>query len=193
MTAPVEPYRVPFTILIDSAEGEPFEFRDLYADAAQQFRPLAVTTKWACLGRHPDSLGDYSVDGLVGRVGVERKSLMDCIGTVLGWENHRQRDRSLPGRRQRFERELANLSSLQAGVIVVEASIGECLKQMPTRGKKSADDNRKIFHRSVLAYRMDYRVQWEFSDDRRLAEIFTFRWLERFHRKACEAAEQGAA
>lgn len=177
--------RVPFTVLIDSAETLPFRFEGLRGDADVQGRELLVPTKRRALGRHPDSLGDYSVAGFVGEVGVERKSVDDLIGTLLGWEREFERrgqtvqDR---GRRARFERELANLSGF-CSLVVVEGSLQTVLDSCYETPNKSQAINAKIVNRSVLAYMQDYSVSWIFCDSRRLAEVETFRWLYRFHEK----------
>lgn len=187
----IEPFVVPFVILVDTAESQPFTFDGLRADANKDSRPLVVRTRWQLLGRYPHSLGDYSIDGLEGRVHVERKSLEDAQGTVLGWDSEYDRRNELPGRRERFEKELDNLSKVDAAMVVVEATLGDCLRYMPGWGKKSAALNAKIFMRSVLAYQQDYRVPWCFCDGRRLAEIATFRFLERFWRKQSRDAKTG--
>lgn len=170
----------PFTILIDSAEQQPFAFLGLHADADEQRRPLIVKTEWRPLGRHPDSLGDYSVDGFVGRCHVERKSLEDCQGTILGFD----------GRRERFEQELANLAQIESPLVVVEATLQTVISQIGSHGKKPAKDKAKILSRSILAYIQDYKVPFLFCDGRRLAEIATFRFLERFYRKNCQQEKE---
>ncbi|MEM9354642.1 MAG: hypothetical protein AAGB04_00380 [Pseudomonadota bacterium] len=116
------------------------------------------------------------------RVAIERKSAEDCWGTVMGWETGKEKEKGSASRRERFEKELENLSKIEAGAIVVEASLGACVQQVPQWGKKTNAVNRKIFFRSVLAYQQDYGAQWIFCDTRRLAEQATFRWLERFYR-----------
>jgi len=181
-----EPYKLAWTIVVDSAESQPFTFQNLHADADQQNRPLIVPTAWQSLGRHPHSKGDYSILGMTDRVGVERKSMDDAWGTVLGWESDYQTQRELPGRRQRFEKELENLAKLEASMVVVEATFNDCLRLIPQWGKKDTKTNAKIFLRSVLAYMQDYKVPWLFCDGRRLAEVATFRFLERFWRKDLE-------
>lgn len=188
MTAVVEPYTVPFTILVDSAESQHFTFTGLLGDAnsKEDCRPLVVPTKWCSLGRYPNSLGDYTVEGMHGQVAVERKAMEDAWGTVLGWENQHQREKGVPGRRERFEKELANLASIDAAMVVVEASFEQCLREIPQWGAKAARTNAKIFLRSVLAYMQDYKVPWLFCDGRRLAEVSTFRFLQRFWRKQQE-------
>ena len=163
----------PFTILIDSAEQQPFTFLGIKGDSAEEARPWIVKTEWRSLGRAPDGLGDYSLDGFLGRVHVERKSVEDCQGTILGFD----------GRRERFEKELANLEQCEAALVVVESSFQTVIQSVQQRGKKTQNQNAKTLMRSVLAYQQDYRVGWLFCDSRRLAEISTFRFLERFWRK----------
>lgn len=58
--------------------------------------------------------GDYSIKGLESRLRIERKSLGDYVGTVIGDY-------------LRFVKELRRLSYFDIGVIVVESDIGEVL------------------------------------------------------------------
>lgn len=90
-----------FHILIDSAEQHPFSFSGLRSDANEGYTQLRVLTSIECLGRHPDSLGDYSLAGGIGRCHIERKSMGDCQSTILGFND---------GHRDRFEQELRNLA-----------------------------------------------------------------------------------
>lgn len=160
----------PFTVLIDSQEKQPFTFRGLSCDKDQRYRPLIVPIVWRSLG---PTLGDYSIDGYEGRCHVERKSMVDAHGTILGWGEHRDR----------FERELRQLSEIDCAAVVVECTIGQLVSEAPSHGKKSNAENGKILFRQVLAWQQDYRVPWVFCDGRRLAEIATFRILERFWKK----------
>ena len=182
-----EPRKSPITILVDTAESNPFTFEGIRGDAKDEYRPLAIARRYQSLGRHPHSLGDYSAVGLVGHAHVERKSVEDAQSTVLGWTTPGESERDIAGRRKRFEQEIENFAKIPAGVIVVEGTLGECLRTMPEWGTKPAQTNAKIFNRSVIAYQQDYRVPWFFCDSRRLAEIFTYRWLARAHRKLKEA------
>lgn len=167
----------PFSILIDSQEKHPFTFTNLSADSDREYRPLIVPTIWRSLGA---SMGDYSIDGYEGQCHVERKSLDDAHGTFLGWGE----------RRARFEREIANLSDMECAAVVVECSFLELIQRAPSRGKKTAQENAKILMRQVLAWQQDYRVPWVFCDGRRLAEVTTFRILERFWRKSQERVKK---
>lgn len=173
----------PFTILIDTAESNPYQFFGIRSDADKKNRVFEVTTRFENLGRHPNSFGDYSIEGGFGFVSVERKSMEDAWGTLLGWPTGYEKDRELPGRRKRFESELGNLNNL-VSLVVVEATMGQCLSQMPSWGVKSEATNAKIFYRTVISYQQRFPcVQWAFCDTRRLAEVTCFRWLYRFWKK----------
>ncbi len=171
MVAAATPVMAPFVVLVDSAEGDPYTFEGLQADSRQGSRPLIVQTQWQPLGRHPQSFGDYSIENCVGRVAVERKSMDDCWSTVLGFSG---------GRRERFEQELANLATAEAAVVVVESSMESLLAEMPKYGVKSREHNQKTFFRSIIAWQQRYPVQWMFAGNRTLAEVYTFRYLEKF-------------
>ena len=173
----------PFTVLIDSAEQQPFTFQGFRADSELKGRPLIVPVERRALGRHPDSLGDYSLSGGEGRCHVERKSMADAHSTILGFGD---------GHRARFEKELENLSKIEAGLVVVECSLSELLANAPQYGKRTRQQNAKALHRSVIAFVQDYRTPWQFCDGRRLAEQTCFRWLERWHGKQAEAVKATA-
>ena len=163
----------PFVILIDTAEQQPFSFTGIRSDAAHGNAEYEVNRRSFCLGRHPHSKGDYSIYGHVGRVGVERKSKDDAYSTFLGWDGHRER----------FEKELENLSAMSAAMVVVEADFSEFLKDAPEWGVKTAAENRVILHRSIIAWAQDYKVPFIFAGNRRTAEVTTFRFFERYWRK----------
>lgn len=164
----------PFTIYIDTAEQHPFAFNGIRADADKELGVWNVTTEKRCLGRHPNSLGDYSLAGGLGRCHVERKSMADLQTTLLGFSD---------GHRDRFESEMENLSQIESALLVVECSKEDFLKHAPDYGKRSPELNAKILYRSILAIAQDYRVQVEWSGSRRMAELDCFRWLYRFWEK----------
>jgi len=181
----------PFTILIDSAETQPFTFHGIPDDrhAAGQFtdvfgdkhaRTLIVPIEWDCLGRFPNSLGDYSVNGGIGRVHVERKSMEDLQSTVLGFGKDSQDGSS---RRERFECELANLSKIEAGCVMVECNFMDAVQNAPEWGKKTKQQNAKTLTRSILAYSQDYAVPFIWAGSRRMAEVLTYRWFARWWEK----------
>ncbi|XZE20880.1 hypothetical protein SH449x_000770 [Pirellulaceae bacterium SH449] len=163
----------PFTILIDAQEQLPFTFAGLTADSKDDSRPIIVPTKRQSLGA---SHGDYSIEGHEGHVHIDRKSIDDCIGTVLGWGD----------RRDQFQRTLQYLGGCEVSAIVVEGSFGQCIAQCRETKGKSAAENKRIFHRQVLAWQQDFAVQWIFCDTRRFAEKTTFQILRRYFYKHIE-------
>lgn len=160
---------MPFTILVDSQEKGPFRFDGIrarsFVDARQRIYKPAVEWKYLGVG-----MGDYSLAGFEGRIAIERKSLEDAHGTLLGWK----------ARRDRFKRELANLADMESAAVVIEASLGQVLAEAPEWGKKSAADNRTALYGTILAWQQEYRVPWIFCDDKELAALTAFRLLERF-------------
>lgn len=156
----MEPFVVPFTILVDGQEKLPYRFGGLYADAALKERPLAVRTSWAQL-----KTGDYSIEGWEKHVTVERKSLDDLYKT-------------LGHGRDRFEREHVRMAGMGAGnsCVIIEASWDEILNRPPERSKLLP----KTVFRTFLSWSQKYAVPWYAMESRRLAEVTTFRWLEKW-------------
>lgn len=187
---------IPFTIIIDAQEKQPFTFAGIvadktkwpsdvrYLDKQQLIEASDVTYNVPTVVRSlGDTHGDYSIEGYEGSVHVERKSCVDAQGTILGW---------FEDRRGRFVRELEFLAGVEAAAVVVECSFDELLSTVGTRGKKTAEENRMILYRQTLAWQQDYRVPWIFCGSRRMAEITTFRILERFYRHAKKRAKAAA-
>ncbi len=175
-----KPLACPFTILIDSAEQHPLSFTGLRADSARKYRPLIVSTRTVCLGRHPNSLGDYSIQGFEGRFGLERKSLDDAVSTFLGWGK--------PGdetnRRERFIQELRNLNAIECGAVIVEADFSQVWRAARETLKKPAELNQQGLRNQIRAWQQDFPfVQWLFCGGRRDAEEEAFAWMWRFWEK----------
>lgn len=149
----------PCPVLIDTREQLPYGFANLAADAAAGGGPLTVTTELASL-----PTGDYSLADLTDRVCVERKSLADLFST-------------LGQGRDRFERELERMSSMDVAAIVVEASLADIIRNPPALSRMSP----KAVYRTILAWTIRYpTVHWLPCGCRRLAEVTTFRFLEKF-------------
>lgn len=170
-----------FEIVIDTAEQEPFSFAGIKADADKAKRPLIVPTVRECLGRYPNSLGDYTVRGAgidgMRRCHIERKSKHDGQNTLLGFAS---------GARERFESELSNLAECPASLVLIECPIEEFLGDVPDYGKRTKADNARTLYRSYIALQQRYRVPWIFAPSRRAAEITAFRWLEKWWREELE-------
>lgn len=155
--------------MIDNREKLPYTFDGLRADAREGGGPLAVPVKVATLAS-----GDYSLEGFETRIAVERKSLADLFGTIGQG-------------RERFERELARLNEFEFAAVVVEAEWSEILSGGPIHSKLSP----KTVFRSVNAWEQRYtRVHWHFLPGRDIAEVKTFRVLERFQRTIASGERQ---
>jgi hypothetical protein len=98
---------------------------------------------------------------------IERKSLADLYST-------------LGQHRDRFEREHQRMSAmLKAGgscCVVVENDWKTAIRFPPVWSQLPP----KIIFRTALAMEVKYGVPWHFLPDRRFAEIYTFRYLEKF-------------
>ena len=173
-----------FRIYIDTAEQHAYTFTGLRSDADKSYTALAVDIEYRCLGRHPESYGDYSLAGGLRRCCIERKSMQDAQSTILGFTD---------GHRQRFENELANLSQVESPLILVECSLSDLLTYAPEYGKKTRQQNAKILFRSVLAYQQDYRVPWMFCDGRALAEQAAYWFLHRWWEKNLKVSKRESA
>lgn len=150
----------PAVVLIDNNEQNPFTFTDIKADSRQQYLPLIVRARSVSL-----FTGDYSLEGFEKDIAIERKSLSDLYGT-------------LSRGRARFEDELSRLDAMRFAMVVVEAPWRRVLFDPPL----SSSLLPKSVSRSVIAWRIRFRgVHWDFCEDRRMAELVTFRTLQRFY------------
>jgi hypothetical protein len=183
----------PFVILIDKAEKAPFAFDGLRARSFidKDMREYLPRTERRFLGI---GCGDYSLDGYEGRVGIERKSMADWQGTLLGWEREQEAGPWTINvdRRKRFKRELSTLAKMECKAVIIEASFGQCLEEVPQWGTRTAGENAKYLHATAIAWQEEFPgVPWLFCDTRELAAITCFRMLEQFWaRKAGERREE---
>jgi len=146
----------PFTVIIDTREQSPFSFSGI----KERGSFLVVRTSIETL-----QTGDYSILGFKDQVSIERKSKEDLYQTLTHG-------------RERFVREFERLTKLTFAAVIVEASLGSVSTDPPV----FSGVRPKSIYRSVLAFQVRFpNVQWIFCDDRRFAEITTFRLLERFH------------
>ena len=166
-TAPnAQSIQSPFVVVIDSREQQPFEFFGVRADAKDDNRPINVRTRVAGL-----KSGDYSIEGYESQIAVERKSFADLFS-------------SLGQGRTRFEAELARLNEMEFAAVAIEASWRDLAYHQPLHSRMSS----KSVVRSIFAFAQRYpRVHWFPMGNRALAEVTTFRLLERFWRDKQEA------
>lgn len=151
----------PFTVLIDTREQAAFEFRNMENLKRYGGGQLIIRTERLAL-----PTGDYSIKGMQDRVSVERKEMGDffsCCG----------------GDRERFEKQLSRLNQLEFGCMMIEASM-----DMVMRGHRESRLDPESVRGSVIAWQMNYfpRVHWWFCGGKRLAEVTTFRILDRWWR-----------
>jgi ERCC4-type nuclease len=160
----------PRAILIDQREKGPYSFTGIHADADQGRRPIRVLTRTVKL-----ATGDYSLVGLENEIAVERKSLEDCFST-------------LGQGRDRFIKELERLSGLKVAAVVVEAEWSTILNSPP----EGSQLNPKTIIRSVLTWNVQFpTIHWHFLPGRRVAELVTFRVLERHNRRRGGSSGEG--
>lgn len=151
------------TVVVDTREQAPYSFEGIFADKADGGEELKVD-----ITRRTLASGDYSLAGLEGRLAVERKSLADLFGT-------------LGKGRERFERELDRLQAMECAAVVVESGWQELIENPPTHSEMQP----KTVLRSIIAFQQKYdRVHWNFMGSRRLAEVTTFRIMERFWKES---------
>ena len=112
--------------------------------------------------------GDYSIVGLENRICCERKSIEDLFGSCIG------------ERRERFETEHVRMRNIRAAggcaAVVIEEDIAPLLRTPPLW----TNINPKTVERTWQSWLVKYGVPWIFCMDRRLAEIRTFRILEKY-------------
>ena len=145
-------------LLVDSREQRPYTFEFVPCDSKDAGSYLDIFTERTAL-KH----GDYAISGYPSVV-VERKSLVDLYG-------------SISQRRANFESRLqAMQDELRFAAIVVEAEWSELLRNPPKHSKFTA----KSLFRSIVSWMQRYpRVHWIPCLNRRMAEIVTFRVLDR--------------
>jgi len=174
--------RLPFTILVDLQEKAPFSFDGLrarsFVDKEMRVYVPRVERRYLGVG-----MGDYSILGYEGRIGIERKSMADWQGTLLGWRHEVGAGNWTidVDRRARFKRELKTLAAMEAKAVIVEASFGQCLNEAPTWGVRTARENAKYLHATYIAWQQEFPgVPWIFCEDKEMAAVTAFRMLEQF-------------
>ena len=140
-------------ILIDSREQLPFAFGGY--EAALEVVGLPV--------------GDYSLPGFEDRIAIERKSLDDLVGCLMG------------DNRARFERELARGRHYDLFVVVIEASLADV-----SQGRYRSEMKPAAALQSVIAFMVRYRVPFIWAGSRSGAEYVTYSMLAKYLREISE-------
>lgn len=155
--------KIPFVVVQDSRESAPWTFSGLQSDSDRGYRPLLIP-----LERKGLATGDYSISGLEHRIAIERKSVEDVVGTIAG-------------RRKQFEAEHERMKTIvDAGgfaAVVVESDLSAFLTSPPIWSNMRAPA--KTVYRTYLSWSIKYGVHWHWAGNRRLAEVTTFRLLEK--------------
>ena len=146
-----------------------YEFTGLVADAREGRRPLVVQTERITLAS-----GDYSILGMEDLVAVERKTLADLYGTLGQW-------------RERFEAEHRRLARMKWAAVVIEADLKTICRRPPRQSRL----NPKTVFRTMLSWQIRYGVAWIPAGSCRLAEVTTFRLLEKFFQQQQHRLSEG--
>lgn len=142
---------------MDSREQNPFLFEGYQAMPEPATLPV----------------GDYSLPGFEERAAVERKSLDDLIGCLMGKD------------RERFEKELARGRHYDLFVVVVEASLADV-----SQGCYRSDMRPQAALQSIIAFQVRYRVPFVWAGNRAGAEYVTFSMLQKYLREIEERYRQ---
>lgn len=174
--------RLPWLILVDKAEKAPWSFADIRSRSCidKDMRLYVPRTERRYLGV---GMGDYSIDGFQDRIAIERKSVADFQGTLLGWPKEAETEAGNVTeihRRGRFKSELRRLQAMHCRAVIVEAPLHECLNSCPQWGVRTAEENGKYLYGTYLSWSQQFRVPWYFCADRRMAEVTCLRIMEQF-------------
>lgn len=151
---------VPFTILVSGAEQARYWFTCINSDAEKKYRPLIINTEWAHL-----ETGDYTIKGMEQLVTVERKSVSDLLNTLAHG-------------RDRFKREHERMAKMQTACVMIEGTWPEIFASNHDHGVSP-----KVAFRTWLSWSIEFGVPWYAVGPRRLAEVMTFRFLQKFWEK----------
>jgi DNA excision repair protein ERCC-4 len=144
-------------ILIDSREQNPFTFQGY--EVKTQTAPLPV--------------GDYSLPGFEDRAAIERKSLDDLVGCLMGKD------------RERFERELRKGRFYELFAVVVEAPFSDV-----SRGRYRSEMKPHSALQSIIAFQVRYRVPFVWAGNRAGAEYITHGLIAKYLREIGERYRQ---
>jgi ERCC4-type nuclease len=134
-------------IIIDTREQAPYNFER-----------WQVVTERAGL-----PTGDYSLPGFTDRAAIERKSLDDLIGCLMGKD------------RQRFERELSRGRAYDLFAVVVESDL-----QAVAYGRYKSQMKPEAALQSIAAFYIRYGVPFMFCGSRYGAEYMTYSLLSKY-------------
>ena len=129
------------SIIIDTREQHPYLFDAWKANTSVAGLPA----------------GDYSLPGFEDRAAVERKSLDDLVGCLMGKD------------RERFERELARGRAYELFAVVIEANLQDIARGVYTSNMKP-----EAALQSITAFYIRYGVPFLFCGHRAGGEYMTY-------------------
>jgi ERCC4-type nuclease len=144
-------------ILVDTREQAPFDFRGYEAEIEPATLPV----------------GDYSLPGFEDRAAIERKSLNDLIGCLMGKD------------RERFERELKKGRAYDLFAVVVEAPLTDV-----SQGRYRSEMKPHAALQSLIAFQVRYRLSIVWAGNRAWAEYITYSLLSKYLREMEEQYKQ---
>lgn len=153
-------------VIVDSREQLPYDFNKYQVELTTGTLPA----------------GDYSLPGFEDRIAIERKSLDDLIGCLMGKN------------RDRFERELQKGSRYDLFAVVIEANFEDVRD-----GRYRSEMKPHAALQSILAFQVRYRVPFIWAGNRSGGEYITYSLLSKYleeiskrYQKATKAQGQAA-
>ena len=205
----------PFTVVIDGREKAAWRFTGLRADAKDGGRELVVPTVWDHLETGDYSVQGFeskvcaerkSLQDLYGTLSahrdrfareLERMTEFDQAAIVI--EASLEEVVNPPWR---LEQDIAvERSKQQAAIALAQMVPGLSDKKFFRQYLEGIDMNvkhllcettewrsklnPKTVFRTAISWQQRYQVPWVFAGNRRLAEVYTFRFLEKFWKESC--------
>jgi ERCC4-type nuclease len=162
----IKEFNVPWTMIIDNREQEPWTFEDIVIGTGKERRQIILPTMRGTL-----RTGDYSIRGYEKSIAIERKSKADLFGTI-------------GSSRDRFVRELSRLNMMDWAAVIIECEWFDAMKNPPERSQMhvSAIDG------SINAWMQRFpRVHWLWRPGRYVSSKVCFKVLHRFWEDHCDA------
>ena len=131
---------------MDTREQTPFSFARYEAATSTATLPV----------------GDYSLPGFKDRAAIERKSLNDLIGCLMGKD------------RKRFERELRKGQTYDLFCVVIESTLADVSK-----GKYRSEMKPHAALQSIITFQVRYRIPFVWAGNREGAEYMIFSRLQK--------------
>ena len=134
-------------LIIDTREQSPYTFKKYDVEPSRGTLPT----------------GDYSLPGFEDRAALERKSLDDLVGCLMG------------GNRERFERELARAAHYDLFAVVVEASLDDVSK-----GRYQSKMTSHAALQSIVTFQVRYRIPFIWAGNRSGGEYMVHALLSKY-------------